>query len=326
MSEQIIETIEDYALSTKLSKKGTIQKVGVIGCGTMGQEITRLISQGGMEVVFLDVSEEKVKEIYHLIELQLDEEINRWGLTQSDKKAILSRISGTVNYSDIKDCDLIIESVNTKKSTSNLEVRKEVFRKIEEVVSSECIMCSNNSTLMISEIAALLKEPERAIGLHFMSPAHSTKIVEVVKGIETSQKTYETTCKFAKMLEKKVITINESPGHISTRLIVAIINEACELLMEGVASVESIDKTMKMGYSMQYGPFELADRIGLDKVVKWMDNLYQEYGMMKFKASPVIKRLVRANYHGKKGGKGFYKYENGKISAETIISTEFKMQ
>ena len=326
MNEQYIESLEDYALSTKIAKKGSIQKVGVIGCGTMGQEITRLVSQSGMDVVFLDVSDEKVKEIYHLIELQLDEDINKWGLTQSDKKAILSRISGTILYNDLKDCDLVIETVNSKKSTSNLDIRKDVFHKLEEVVSPEAILSSNNSTLMISEIAAVLKHPERAIGLHFMSPAHHSKIVEMVKGIETSQKTYETTCKFAKMLEKKVITINESPGHISTRLIVALINEACELLMEGVASVESIDKTMKMGYGMQYGPFELADRIGLDKVVKWMDNLYQEYGMMKFKASPVIKRLVRANYHGKKGGRGFYKYEKGIIVGETIISTEFKMQ
>lgn len=326
MTDSNIEHLDDYALAKKITQKGTIQKVAVIGCGTMGQEITRLISQGGMEVVFLDLTEEKVKEIYGLIQLQLDEDINRWGLTKSDKNAILSRITGTIHYSDIKDCDFVIETLNSKKAGTNLEVRKEVFMKVEEVVSPETIITSNNSTLMISEIAAVLKYPERAIGLHFMSPAHHSKIVEVVKGIETSQNTYEITCRFAKMLEKKVITINESPGHISTRLIVALINEACELLMEGVASVSSIDKTLKMGYGMQYGPFELADRIGLDKVVKWMDNLYQEYGMMKFKASPVIKRLVRANYHGKKGSRGFYKYENGKIIGETIISTEFKMQ
>ena len=178
---------------------------------------------------------------------------------------------------------------------------------------------------MISEIAAVLQKPERAIGLHFMSPATSIKIVEVTKGIDTSQKTYEAVCKFAKMIDRKVITISESPGHISTRLIVTLINEACELLMEGIASVESIDKTMKLGYGMQFGPFELADKIGLDKVVKWMDNLHSEYSLQKFKASPVIKRLVRANYHGKKSGKGFYRYESGKIIGETIVSTEFKL-
>lgn len=320
------ELLEDYALTRKIQKKGSIQKVGIVGCGTMGQEICRIISQFGMEVVFLDVSEEKVNSIHNNINKQLDDEINRWGLTQSEKKAILSRIKGSIDYNDLSDCDLILESVNSRIPGSNLELRKDVFRRIEAVVSPEAIITSNNSTLMISEIAAVLDKPERALGLHFMSPATAVKIVEVVKGIETSHKTYELVCKFAKMIERKVITISESPGHISTRLIVTLINEACELLIEGVASVESIDKVMKQGYGMQLGPFELADKIGLDKVVKWMDNLYQEYSLMKFKASPVIKRLVRAKYHGRKTGKGFYRYEDGKIIGETIMSAEFRLQ
>ncbi len=320
------ESLEDYALTRKIQRKGTIQNIGIVGCGEMGQEICRIVSQFGMDAVFLDISEEKVKMIYERIIQQLDDEINRWGLTQSDKKAILSRIKGTTDYNDLANCDLILESVNSKKPGSNLEVRKDVFRRIEAVVNPEAIITSNNSTLMISEIASVLERPDRAIGLHFMSPATTIKIVEVVKGIETSQKCFETVCKFAKMIDRKVIAINESPGHISTRLIVTLINESCELLMEGVASVELIDKTLKEGYGMQFGPFELADKIGLDKVVKWMDNLYTEYSNLKFKASPVIKRLVRANYHGKKVGKGFYKYENGKKAGETIIHAEFKLQ
>jgi 3-hydroxybutyryl-CoA dehydrogenase len=320
------EALEDYALTRKVHKKGTIQKIGIVGCGEMGQEICRILSQFGMEVLYLDISEEKVKMIYESIVQQLDDEINRWGLTSSDKKVILSRIKGSTDYNELSDCEIILESVNSKKPGSNLELRKDVFRRIEAVVNPEAIIASNNSTLMISEIAAVLEHPDRAIGLHFMSPATIVKIVEVIKGIETSQKTFEIVCKFAKMIERKAIIINESPGHISTRLIVTLINEACELLLEGVSSVESIDKTMKQGYGMQFGPFELADRIGLDKVVKWMDNLYQEYGLMKFKASPVIKRLSRANYLGKKAGKGFYRYEEGKIVSETIISAEFKLQ
>jgi 3-hydroxybutyryl-CoA dehydrogenase len=321
-----IESLYDYALSTKIQKKGSIQKVGIVGCGTLGQEITRLISQYGMEVVFIDVSEEKVKKVFENINHQLDEDVNRWGLTQGDKKAIISRISGSTDYCELNECNIVMESVNSKKAHSNLELRKEVFKRIEANILPDTIITSNNSTLMISEIAATLEHPERAIGLHFSSPAHISKIVEVVRGIETDEKTFDTICKFSKMLEKKVIIINESPGHISTRLIITLINEACELLMEGVASVDDIDKTMKMGYGMQFGPFEFADRIGLDRVMKWMDNLYQEYGMMKFKASPVLKRLVRANYHGKKSGKGFYRYDNGKIINETITNSDFKLQ
>lgn len=320
------ELLEDYALTRKIQKKGSIQKVGIIGCGQMGQEICRIVSQFGMDVVFMDISEEKVKLIYQRIQQQLDDEVNQWGLTEGDKKAIMSRIKGTTDYNDLADCNLVLESVNSKNPGSNLDLRKDVFRRIESVVSSDAIITSNNSTLMISEISAVLDKPERAIGLHFMSPASTIKIVEVVKGIETSPKTFETVCKFAKMIDRKVITISESPGHVSTRLIVTLINEACDLFMEGVASVEAIDKIMKQGYGMQLGPFELADKIGLDKVVKWMDNLYQEFSLQKFKASPVIKRLVRANYNGRKSNKGFYKYENGKIVGETIMSAEFRIQ
>jgi 3-hydroxybutyryl-CoA dehydrogenase len=321
------ETLEDYALSRKIQRKGSIQKAGVVGCGTMGQEIVRHIAQNGMDVVFLDVSEEKVKEIISHISAQLDEDINQWGLTLGDKKAILSRIKGTIDYNDLANCDIVLESVNSKKLGSNLELRKDIFQRIESVVKPEAIITSNNSTLMISEIAAVLKFPERAIGMHFLSPAQKVKVVEVTKGIETSQKTYDEVVKFAKMLDKKAITINESPGHISTRLIVTLINEACELLMEGVAGAEAIDKTMKKGYGMQLGPFELADRLGLDRVMKWMDNLFNEYGLFKFKANPVLKRLVRANYTGRKKGKGFYRYDlNGKIIGETIVNTEIKLQ
>ena len=208
------ESLEDYALTRKIQRKGTIQNIGIVGCGEMGQEICRIVSQFGMDAVFLDISEEKVKMIYERIIQQLDDEINRWGLTQSDKKAILSRIKGTTDYNDLANCDLILESVNSKKPGSNLEVRKDVFRRIEAVVNPEAIITSNNSTLMISEIASVLERPDRAIGLHFMSPATTIKIVEVVKGIETSQKCFETVCKFAKMIDRKVIAINESPGHI----------------------------------------------------------------------------------------------------------------
>jgi 3-hydroxybutyryl-CoA dehydrogenase len=176
---------------------------------------------------------------------------------------------------------------------------------------------------MISDLASVLKNPERAVGLSFLTPASTNKIVEVVRGLETNEKTYDYAIRFVKMIEKKPITLYESPGNISTRLIITLINEACELLMEGVASVQCIDETMKIGYGLQFGPFELADRVGLEKVLKVMNNLYQEFGSDKFKPSPIIKRLVRANFLGKKASKGFYKYENGKILCQAITATEF---
>jgi 3-hydroxybutyryl-CoA dehydrogenase len=318
------EVLEDYALHERLQAKGTLQKVGIIGCGSVGQEIARIVSQAGIDVVFIDISEDRVREVLASINQQIDEVIDRWSLTEGEKRSILSRIKGSVDYNDIKDCDLVMETISSNKPGTSIEIRKEVFRKIEEHVSVDTIISSNISTLMISDLAAVLKHPERAVGLHFMIPPATVKIVEVVKGLNTNQQSYDLVCRFANMIGKKVININESPGNISTRLIVTLINEACEALMEGVASVESIDDTMKYGYGLQFGPFELADRIGLDKILKYMDNLYQEFGLHKFKASPIIKRLVRAQNLGRKTGKGFYNYENGKKIVPNISSTEIR--
>jgi len=319
------ESLEDYSLSKRIlkSRKGGLKKVGVIGCGNMGQEIVRIISQHGIDVVFIDLSEERIQTILEEINTALDQVINKWGLTISEKRAILSRIKGTTDYKDISDCDLVIESINIKQRFTSLEARKEVFKNIEAVVSPTTVIASNNSTLMISDLASVLKHPERVVGVNFITPSATVKVVEVIRGLKTNDATHDYAIRFIKMLDKTPITLHESPGNISTRLIVTLINEACELLMEGVASVQYIDMTMKDGYGLQFGPFELADRVGLDKVLKWMNNLYLEYGTANFKPSPIIKRLVRANYLGKKTGKGFYKYDEGKIISQAITATEF---
>jgi 3-hydroxybutyryl-CoA dehydrogenase len=171
---------------------------------------------------------------------------------------------------------------------------------------------------MISDLASVLDVKDRALGVHFLEPVEKTRIIEVMRCMRTSDKTLETFTRFARMINKRGITIHESPGNISTRILLPVFNEACEVLMEGVASVQDIDDTMKeiMGYNI--GPFELADKIGLDKVLKYMDNLYAEYGERKYKASPILKRLVRANFLGKHTGKGFYNYESGKPVSNTI--------
>lgn len=318
------ELLEDYALHQKLQRKGSLQKVGIVGCGSVGQEITRVISKAGIDVVFIDINEERVREIFLSINQQLDEIIDRWGLTESEKRAILSRIKGSTDYNELRDCNLVMETISSNKPGTSIELRKEIFMRIEEHVTPETIITSNISTLMISDLAAVLKIPERAVGLHFMVPPSTVKIVEVVNGLKTSRHAYEFVCRFANMLGKRVITVNESPGNISTRLIVTLINEACEVLMEGVGTLEDIDETMKFGFGLQFGPFELADRIGLDKILKYMDNLYQEFGLHKFKASPIIKRLVRAGNYGRKTNKGFYIYNNGNKVGPNIHSTEIR--
>ncbi len=318
------EVLEDYALSKRARKKGSLKKVGIIGCGTLGQEIAHVVSKNGIEVVFVDVSEERVTQVFLELNESLDEVINKWGLTVSEKRAILSRIHGTTEYHDISDCDLVIESINSRKPGTSLELRKDIFRKVEAVVSEETLITSNTSTLIISDLASALEHPDRAVGLHFLSPASTVKIIEVVRGIHTSDHAFDFAVKFARMLDKKVISLIESPGNISTRLIVTLINEACETLMEGVSSASNVDETMRLGFGMQFGPLELADRIGLDKIIRSMENLYQEFGEYKFKPNPIIKRLARAGKIGKKTGIGFYKYNKGIIVDESVHCPEYK--
>ena len=313
-----------FSLGGRLKAKGNIQTIGIIGCGSVGQVITRIVAQYGMDIIFLDLTEERLKEIYHDIEEQLDGVIAQWGITSSEKKLIMSRIKGTTDFNDLKSCDLIIETISSRQKGTLLSLRKELFQKVESVVSNKAIISSDLSTLIISDLAVVLKHPERAIGVHFIEPIDKTNIVEVVKGRQTSDETYDKVSRFLRTINKKAILINESPGNVSTRILIPLINEACEILMEGVASISDIDETMKETTGYIYGPFEIADKIGLDKILKYMDNLYQEYGDKKYKASPVIKRLVRANYLGLQTKKGFYNYEGDKPVGNTITCAIIK--
>ncbi len=306
------ERLEDFSLGKSMQPKGSIQKVGVVGCGAMGQEIAVLISQSGIDVAFIDISDDRISEVMMRIEKQLDERISKWGLTASEKKLILSRIKGSTDYSSLSDCDIVFETVNSKKKGTSLELRQEIFKKIEAVVRPDTVIASNTATLMISEISSVLKNPGRAMGLHFYSPVSKVKIIESVRSVYTTDETFAIVNKLALLIGKKLIRVNESAGNISTRMLVPLINEACEILMEGVATVADIDETMKETSGLQLGPFEMADKIGLDKVLKWMENLYIEFGEHKYKPSPVLKRMVRANLVGRRVGEGFYLYQGEK--------------
>ncbi len=311
------ERLEDFALGEKMIKQGGLQKVGIVGAGSTGKEIVRLVARKGIEVVFVDLSEERVQEILKLIEEQLDAKIDRWGLTEGEKRAMLSRIKGSADYSILKGCNIVIESINSKKPGTSIEERKEVFRQIEEVVSPEATIVSNTATLMVSEIASVLKHQDRVLGVHFILPIDKVKVVEVVQTARTNQHSLDCIRKFLKMLERQIIDVQESPGNISTRIVVPLINEACALLLEGVADVVQIDRTIKSTTGYLTGPFELADTIGLDKVLKWMDNLYNEFGDRRYKPNPFIKRLVRAGMVGRRVGEGFYLYKDGKRIQKT---------
>ncbi|MBN1596939.1 MAG: 3-hydroxyacyl-CoA dehydrogenase family protein [Bacteroidales bacterium] len=309
MSEVIVEPIEKYGLSKKNRPKQLFSKVGVVGCGTVGQSIAMLISQKELEVAFIELSEEKINYALCKIEEELDNMIEHWGMTSGEKRAILSRIHGYVGYEHLKGCDLVIESIRSKTRERRISCRKEVFKNVEKYVDPECIIATNSTTIVITELSSELEHKERCVSLHFLTNVANAKMIEVVRGLYTSDEAYDRVCKFVKMLGKEVIQVQESPGLISVRILVALLNEACEVLMERVGSMEDIDKTMRIGLGLTLGPFETADKIGLDKVMRWMENLYNEFGDKKYIASPIIKRLVRANQLGRITGKGFYKYE-----------------
>jgi 3-hydroxybutyryl-CoA dehydrogenase len=323
MEELIIEPIEEFGLSKKQQQRTLFSKIGIIGCGKDGQNIARIASAYGIEVIFIELSQERIENAYDQLAKVLDRRIENWGMTNGEKKLILSRIKGSLDYHDLKDCDFVIEAIRADNSARKITERKEVFRKVEKVVSPDCIIATNSTTLIITELASELEHRDRCVSLHFFVQSPDAKICEVVKGLYTSDAVYERVLTFVKLVNRQAIPVEESAGLISIRLYMALLNEACEVLLEGVGSLSNIDTVWKIGFGMRFGPFELADILGIDKVNRWMENLYTEFGDPMYMPSPVIKKLNRAKRYGKHVCWGFYKYdEKGNIVGSTPLTSE----
>jgi 3-hydroxybutyryl-CoA dehydrogenase len=323
MEDIIKEAIEDFGLSKKQQQHTLFSKIGVIGCGKDGQNIARIASAYGIEVIFIELSHERIKNAFQQLDLTLDKRIENWGMTEGEKKLILSRIKGSLDYKDLKDCDFVIEVIRAESSARKITERKEVFRKIEKAVSKDCIIATNSTTIIITELASELEHRERCVSLHFFVQSPDAKICEVVKGLYTSEEVYARVLTFVKLVNRQAIPVEESAGLISIRLFMALLNEACEVLMEGVGTLANIDTVWKIGFGMRFGPFELADILGIDKVNRWMENLYSEFGDPMYMPSPVIKKLNRAKRYGKYVSWGFYKYdERGNIIGSTPLVSE----
>ena len=316
MAEEIIEAIERYGLSKRNRKRTLFSRIGVVGCGKEGSVIATRAALKGIEVVFLEPNQERIDNAYKLIEDQLNKKIQNWGLTENEKKAIIGRIQGSSNYEDFSGCDFVIEAIRYDDQTGERQVtqRKEVFRKLEEVLSQRAIIASNVSTVVVTELAAEMEHQDRCIGLHFLSNIPDSHIIEIVRGLNTSDDTYNKVCQFARMINHEFVQVTESSGLVSLRLFLIQLNEACSMLMEGVASVEDIDRVLTVGFGHRQGVFRTADQIGIEKIVKLLENLYEEYGHVKYKPSPILLRLSRAKLWGISKGKGFYTYdESGNI-------------
>ncbi len=323
MAELKVEPIESYALSNEVRVKTLFSRIGVIGCGVEAQGIARIASWYGMEVVLVGQDKGCVKVALNGISKELDKRIQSWGLTPSEKRAIMGRIEGSLECSRVADCDFIIEAIPANPDTGHrdLNERKRIFREVEKVVSEDAIIATNATNIVITELASELEKRERTVSLHFFINSPEAKIIEVVKGLYTSDDVYKRVCMFVELVKRDVIPVMESAGIVSMRLYVVLLNEAIYTLMEGIATMTDIDKTMRIGLGMRFGPFRTADLIGLEKVVIWMDNLYEEFGQQKYKPAPLLKRLVRAKRLGKHTGAGFYKYdEEGNLISEDFLS------
>ncbi len=271
----------------------------------MGRSIATRVSQAGLSVVVRDITKERTDKVAELLAADLDHEIERWGLTQSEKKAILARIEFTTELPKTAGCDLLIETIN-----EDFAAKKQLILELDAVLAPEIPIIINTSTLSISELAHGLQNPERVLGMHFLYPVTTTRVVEVVKGQVTSDDAFEKARRFVRVLGKVPIQEFESPGFITTRVVMPLINEAAHVVMEGVASAAEVDLAIKLGYDFRYGPLEWADRIGLHRVLNWLEHLFRETGEPKFRPCPVIRKLVRAGHTGATVGKGFFNYDS----------------
>ena len=312
MAEEIIEALERYGLSKRNRKRTLFSRIGVVGCGKEGSVIATTAALNGMEVVFLELDEEGIANAYKRIEEKLDKKISNWGLTSNEKKVVLGKITGITNFEDFKGCDFVIEAIRYHDNTGvrRIAQRKEVFKELERVLSPTAIIASNVSTVIVTDLASELEHTERCIGLHFLSNVPDSQIIEIVPGLNTSTETYDKVCQFAKLIKHDYIPVMESSGLVSIRLFLIQLNEACGILMEGISSVEDIDRVLTVGFGHRQGVFRTADQMGIEKIVRLLENLWDEYGSLKYKPSPILLRLFRAKHFGISTNRGFYTYDD----------------
>ncbi len=280
-----------------------IRKVGVVGAGTMGNGIAQVCAMAGYQVVMRDVTMELAQRGLNTIKKSLDRLIKKGSLSEGDKGAVLSRIQLTEKLEDLADADFVVEAV-----TENVEIKEGVFKTLDGLCRPEVILASNTSSISITKIASFTKRPSQVIGMHFMNPVPVMKLIEVIKGLQTSKETADLVVALSEKLGKVPVVIQDSPGFVSNRVLMPMINEAIFALYEGVGSPEAIDTIMRLGANHPMGPLTLADLIGLDTTLYILQVMYDSFGDPKYRPCPLLVKMVDAGYLGRKSGKGFYDY------------------
>jgi 3-hydroxybutyryl-CoA dehydrogenase len=280
-----------------------MKKIFVLGAGTMGAGIVQAFAQKGCEVIVRDIKDEFVDRGIAGITKGLEKQVAKGKMTEEVKVEILSRISGTTDMKLAADCDLVVEA-----AIENMKIKKEIFAELDGICKAETILASNTSSLSITEVASATKRPDKVIGMHFFNPAPVMKLVEVIRGIATSQETFDAIKELSVAIGKEPVEVAEAPGFVVNRILIPMINEASFILQESIASAEDIDSAMKYGAGHPMGPLALGDLIGLDVCLAIMDVLFTETGDSKYRASSILRKYVRAGWLGRKSGKGFYDY------------------